>query len=266
MTGDIARVVTPTETFRRCGPAVGLGTLRRLRVLDQLAGPLLSVYLPLDAAGVAEGEAQLAALTSGFLPCSSERCLMRVRDFMRSMPAFPAGTRGVALFSHGDGSQLEVVPLPERIEAMTVLDGEPWLEPLTDMCSRGNFGVAVAGPSSVRLLRGSAGHLVEFAVVRVAETTEPPLPGALADRLERAHRRRALDTLIVAAPREHWPSLAGALPYALRTGTTTFVDLDLSEMPAREVAGALVPLLERDTPPGCDAARWNGRMRLRRGS
>lgn len=107
-------------------PTVGLGTLRRLAELDPGDGPMLSVYLSLDPHALTACDAELAALAA-----ASERAeVTRVRVFLRSLPAFAQGTRGLGLFCHGSGSQLEVVPLPESVATTAVLDTRPWLEPL----------------------------------------------------------------------------------------------------------------------------------------
>lgn len=267
----------PTTTTARPGtrscaftpPVVGLGTLRRLAELDSGARPMLSVYLSLDPSGVTACEAELAALASWPSPYAGEAEVGRVRAFLRSMPAFAHGTRSLGLFSHSDGSELEVLPLPERVAAMAVLDAQAWLEPLADMLCAGDSGAVVAGPSSARLFRGGTRGLIEFAVVRGAahdrhlegdnslgspyllvEDDEWAIVRRLAELLCRAHRRRAFDTLAVAAPRELWLPIAEALPGALRSRLVGFVALDLREAPAHEVARALSSLLEQATPSG----------------
>lgn len=268
----------PTITTARPGtstcvltpPIVGLGTLRRLAELDSGARPMLSVYLSLDRSSVTACEAELAGLASWSPPHAGEAEVGRVREFLRSMPAFAHGTRSLGLFSHSEGSGLEVVPLPERVAAMAVLDTQAWLEPLAGMFCAGDSGVVVSGRRCARLFRGGTRGLMEFAVVEgdghnrhlegdnslgspcllVEDEEWAIVQRRLAELLRRAHHRRAFDMLVVAAPRKLWLSIAEALPNALRSRLAGFVALDLRKAPAHEVARALSPLLEQATPSG----------------
>lgn len=267
---------TPTTTAARPGtatramaPVVGLGTLRRLAELDSGARPILSVYLPLDPTAVTACEAELAALSSWSSSYASQAEVERVHEFLRSLPAFAHGTRSLGLFSHAGGSKLEVVPLPERVAAMTVSDTQAWIEPLADMLCPDDSGVAVVAPCCARLFRGGARGLVEFAVVReearnrdldgenslgspclLAGASDSAIASRLARLLRRADGRRAFDTLVVAAPPRLWPAIAEALPGALASRLAGCVALDPREAPAREAARALSLLREQGAPSG----------------
>ena len=127
---------------------------------------MLSVYVPLDPAAVRACEVGLAALAARPAPDGDLSAIGCVCDALRSVPAFAShGTRGLALFSSSE-AQLEVVPLPERTVPITVTDTQPWLEPLAGMFCPGESGVAVVDRRCLRLFRGGARGLVEFAAVR----------------------------------------------------------------------------------------------------
>lgn len=125
-------------------PVVGVGTLRRLAELTAGARPTLSVYLSLNPLAVRACEAKLAALAAGGSAPAGEVEVGHVREFLRSMPAFAYGTRGLGLFSYAEGSKLEVVPLPEQVATTAVLGGQAWLEPLAGMLPRADNMKAAA--------------------------------------------------------------------------------------------------------------------------
>ena len=130
-------------------PVVGLGTLRRLLALKP-DGDVLSVYLALEESARASREAELPPVVGQ--PPTLKLCMIsRVRETLRALPAFAHGTRAIALFFAADGSELELVPLPEWVAAMAVFDTRPWLEPLVGMCNPGERGVSLLGPQRRRL-------------------------------------------------------------------------------------------------------------------
>ena len=253
-------------------PVVGSGTLRRLRELDTSGHPVLSVYLDADSVDAdsaghptaATGEGQLQALMARVGRGAEEASVNRVRDTLLSMGGLAYGARSLALFSSADGSVFETVPLPSHVEAMAVLDTLPWLEPLAAMLTSGDCGVAVIGRRSARMFRGSPRMLVEFAAVHDGHhrrqasgdwsqlgfqrpTEEHMLEHArhLSALLMRAHRRRAFDHLVVAAPNELWPPIETALHSDLREQLAGLVALDLEHAPIREIVRAVAPVLQR---------------------
>jgi Bacterial archaeo-eukaryotic release factor family 10 len=244
-------------------PAVGVGTLSRLAELDTDGRPVLSVYLDLDPPAIAACEAELAALTARLPPRTAEADIARVREMLRSMPAFAYGTRGLAMFSYAQGSEFAAVPLPASVGALTVLDRLLWLEPLAAMSTRGDWGVAVLGRQAARLFRGGPRALVEFAAfdqepcralakegsrrTRCAQQTGEQRAHArqLAARLLRAHRRQAFDDLVVIAPIEGSSVIEVALHSDLRERLAGLVELDIEHARAREILSVVAPVAER---------------------
>jgi len=261
---DNVRTVMRVRPARAAGPppAVGVGTLRRLATLQPVGAPVLSVYLSLGPAAVSACDAQLVGLAVGCPPRLDPAAIGRVRETLRSLPALAHGTRGIAAFFSADGATLELVALPVRVGAMAVLDTQPWLEPLAGAFSPGDSGVVIVGPHRVRLLRGDARGLVEFALVRDEPQagniyahistsrgqvlTEDGLPAVVrraAALMLRAHRRLAFDKLAVAAPGELWPFIADALDADLRRRLVGFVERDLWRAPTATAARVFAPII-----------------------
>ena len=132
-------------------PAVGLGTLRRLAALEPDCVPVLSVYLALAESAPAACEAELLFLIGELPPTFRLSTIGRVRQTLCKLPAFAHGTRAVALFFAADGSELGLVPLPERVATTAVCAAQPWLEPLLAMCGCGERrDVSLERPRRVR--------------------------------------------------------------------------------------------------------------------
>ncbi len=144
-------------------PVVGLGTLRRLAVLEPEGTPVLSVYLTLEAPPLGPCEAELPRLVGGLSATLGTSPISRVRGSLSTLPAFAHGTRAVVLFFAADGSELELVPLPERVAPMAVFDAQPWLEPLVDICSPGDRRAPLLDPLPRGL--GRSPHAIPDALV-----------------------------------------------------------------------------------------------------
>jgi hypothetical protein len=248
-------------------PAIGTGTLRRLGELETDGRPVLSVYSSLDLArspSTAFRARRLEALIAGAERQVAEADVDRVRQMLHPMPELPYGARSLAVFSSAEGSAFEAVPLPSPVEPMAVVDTAPWLEPMAAMFTPGNRGVAVVARNIARLFRGGQRTLVEFATLR----NEPPCVRApaewsslssrrpleehldeharrLSGLLLRAHRRRAFDDLVVAAPRELWPFIEGALDSVLRARLAGLVELGLEHEPVQEIVRAVAPIVRQ---------------------
>ena len=124
-------------------PAVGLGTLRRLRELDT-AGAALSLYL--DAACLArtgELEHVLDGLLCEFAQSPGPSEQRSLREALAYLPSLAYATQGLALFSCAETGANALVPLPCAITPMAVIDSRSGLSRLPG-CS----AAAMWGPSS----------------------------------------------------------------------------------------------------------------------
>lgn len=217
----------------------------------------MSLYLNLDRAARVQPAvcmSKLDALLACSTPCPGSGDSERARALLCSLPALADGARSLALFSCGEGSSSAAVPLPDAVEAMAVLEPIPWLEPLAGMFAPGDWGVAVLGRNRTRLLRGGPRTLVEFAALR------HELPGAhslcgfsqlgtrrtarrrvidhakqLSGLLLRAHRRRPLERLALAAPAELCHLVESALDEELRKRLVAPLTVDLQTASVRQI-------------------------------
>lgn len=246
-------------------PAVGLGTLRRLRELPTGGQPVLSLYLDLDRSthsNPAACEQRLGALVASLTPCPSRGDGERAREMLHGLPALAHGVRGLALFSTAEGSSSAIVALPDSVGAMAVIETVPWLEPLAGLFAPGDWGVAVLGEDRTRLFRGSTRTLVEFATLQHELPDTRALCGfspigprrsarqrvlaharRTSELLLRAHRRRPFEQLLLAAPQEMGQLLESALESQLRDRLAGGVTLDLQTAPVRQIELAIAPLL-----------------------
>jgi protein required for attachment to host cells len=244
--------------------AVGVGTISRLEGLRTDGLPVLSVYLDLDHDSLetpAARDAQLRRLCEESSVRLATADLDSVREVWRSQPPVARSVRGLAMFACAAAGVLEVVPLPCSVEPMAVIDTIPWLEPLLDMTTSGNWGVAVVDTESARLFRGGPGSLGEFSVTndescrpqvrmlrpaprRPAEGPPVAQPRRVAERLARAHRRRAFSQLVIIAPAKLHLALAESLEEPLKQVLTGFIDAELPVAASLEIIRVIAPLAE----------------------
>lgn len=244
-------------------PAVGLGTLSRLSAITGDPEPVLSVYLDFDPARSEHCAVQFEALvrTLGRRPGRAD--CERVRAVLRAPLRFAHGTRSIAVFATAEGTVHTVVPLPAPVAPMAVLEPIPWLEPVAGMLTSGDWGAAVVDRHAVRLLRGGAAGLVEFATApsalrrgagsRASSSTAPQaVQELIADQtqrlgrmLARAHARRPFGRLALAAPRALWGPLEDALSDGLRDRVIGALDLE-QPLGDPDLRRALIKLLAHD--------------------
>jgi hypothetical protein len=165
--------------------AIGAGTIKRLTELRTRGRPTLSVYLDLEAESLstpAALDAQLSALND-----EPSLDIDRVRQLLLAQPGLTRSARALAIFSCLRAGLLEAVGRPSQVEPIVVFDTVAWLEPLADMVSFGNRGVAVLSGGTARLFRGGPSALTEFAIL------DPTLPDGRAqlDLCHHAMARRA---------------------------------------------------------------------------
>lgn len=252
--------------------ALSPDVLRHLSTLPTDGAPILSVYLDLDPSRFptpSERGKQLAALLSH--AGAGDTDAARVRELLADRRELLRATGALAVFSCAEQGILEAVPLPDAVEPMAVVDTVPWLEPISSMLTRENWGVAVVGGRLTRLFRGGPRSMVEFATL-----AEEPNPGYVqegwpqgrsgrgprsnpgrtegeeqaaarardtAGRLLRAHRRHPFDHLVLVAPDKRGAALDASLDPELRTRLVAHVAVDLEHGTVDEVARAVAPVV-----------------------
>ena len=245
--------------------AVSTATLERLARFDSAGQPVLSVYFDLDPGRFptpAARNAELSALLSS--AGARDPDAKRVRDAVEADPELARGAHGVAIFSCAATGALEVLALPEPVEPLVVIDTVPWLEPLAEIVTSENWGVAVLSRRIARLFRGGSEGLVEFAAVqdelhrrhaqggwsqarfqRGIEQQVAEHARHAAELLLRAHRRRPFDHLVIVAADELWPVVEASLHPNLRDRLAGVIEHDLEHAAATEIVQAVIPVVER---------------------
>jgi peptide chain release factor subunit 1 len=248
-------------------PAVGADTLQRLGTLGEDGDRVLSVYLDLDpsrfptpAARGTEVDSLLAQARRAGAGAEADR----VQQLLQDSPELLRDGRGLAVFSCAPKEALEAFTLPEPVEPLAVFNGVPWLEPLVAVASSESWGVAVLSRRGARLFRGGRRGLVELAAVTddvhgrhaqggwsqaryqrgIEQEVAEHVRNAVA-RLQRMHRRRPFEQLVVVAASELRPLVESQLPAELRERLAGSVERDLEHATTGEIMEAILPVLER---------------------
>jgi peptide chain release factor subunit 1 len=238
--------------------------LERLARLESDGQPVLSVYFDLDPGRFptpAERDTELSALLSR--AGAHDADAKRVRQALQDQPELVRGARGIAIFSCAATGALEIVPLPEPVEPLAVVDTVPWLEPLAAMTAAGDWGVAVFGRRTARLFRGGPEGLVQFAAIEDdlhARHSQGGMSQARFQRgieqqvaqhvrhadelLLRAHQRRPFEHLAIVASDELWPVVEADLHRDLRDRVAGVIRQDLEHAEVEEIARAVSPVVE----------------------
>lgn len=174
----------------------------------------------------------------------------------------PRSAPALAIFSCVQAGLLEVVRLPSEIEPSVVFDTVAWLEPLADMVSFGNRGVAVLSGGTARLFRGGASALTEFAFLDLAPGHERAQlgfqgpcdrneqdgfaahVGRVADQLLRAHRRRSFEHLVIVACDQPRRVIDASIDQQLRDMLRGIIDADLGRASSAEIMHVVTPMIE----------------------
>lgn len=152
--------------------------LRRLAELAPEQGRVLSVYLNLDPSEFATPPARASAISSlmndaqhkveeddGDLPHDDRMALRADIDAVRGVLEQPniadEGTRAVAVFACGPAGLLETVRVRRPLESRVVIDGTPYVQPLTQALSAGLWCVLLANRRSARIFTGTPEQLDE---------------------------------------------------------------------------------------------------------
>ena len=245
--------------------AVGAGTLTRLAQFPTGGSPVLSVYLDLDGSarhGAASADSQLGALLGAVGQAEAAPDVARVRELVQAKPALTHDARGLAIFSSNRAGVPEAVRLPISVGSMAVLDAMPWLEPLAELVTQDDWGIAVVSDSAARLFRGGSRGLIEFARLdRMLEhdrarqcTNAASRRGSVgrvqthargvSERLSRAHARRRFAHLVIVARAELRGAIEASLDEQLKDVLTGMIAADLAHASTVEIARVVAPVIE----------------------
>ncbi len=223
--------------------------------LESLLGQVERRHLGADGEGTHEERASLRA------------SLARIRRFFAEGGLGARSARGVAVFCAEDAGLFEALKLPEPIEAQVAVGDAPFVEPLLELTTTGDWVVLLASRRAARVLRGSADSLVELASLRddvhrwhsqggwSQARYQRGIEKETADHVKRAcellfrmYRRRPFEHLLVGGPREMWSIVEERLHPYLRERLAGHIEADVERTSPEEVlsrAAAEIDATER---------------------
>ena len=239
-------------------------TLRRLAELRPDSGKVVSLYLNLDPSEFASGQARSTAINS--LLDDAERLardedpavrrdVQTLRDQFKNFDF--TGAHGVAAFVSSADDLLETIKLPRAVGNLVVIDEAPYVEPLVEVQSSGNYAVVLVNRQTARIFRGSRDRLDQVAVVddevhrrhdqggwsqaryqrSVDKEAQDHLKNA-AEELLRRYNRRPFVALFVGAPEAVHKEFCERLHPYLRARLAGRIEIDVENTTADDVQHA----------------------------
>lgn len=253
--------------------------LRRLAEVRPDQGMVVSLFLDLDPSEFSTPPARATAVASliteanhradavaGLDPAQKAALhsdVDRARDALESAIADGNGTRALAVYCCSPADLLEVVHLPEPVESRVVIERTPHVEPLAAVGVPDTWCVVLVNRRIARIICGTPHDLDEVSRIeddvsgqhdqggrsqrrfeRGIEKEVHDHLGHVADDLFAAHRRSALDHLIVGAPEELAAEFEARLHPYLRERIAGRLHVDVEHTPIAEVRAAAARVVE----------------------
>src|SRR5215207_274250 len=248
--------------------------LRRLAEIAPEHGRVLSVYLNLDPAEFATPPARASAISSllndaqrkvddldGDLSHDERMALRADVDAIREVLEQPGiadeGTRGVAVFACGPAGLLETLRVGRTLESRVVIDGTPYVQPLTQALAGGLWCVLLANRRIARIFTGTPEQLEETDRIEDSVHSQHKQGGWSQARYQRsvdedvrdhlAHvaevvfdlfKREGFEHLLIGAPEETVGDLESALHPYLRERLAGHLRLDVENSSPDDVRAA----------------------------
>jgi protein required for attachment to host cells len=257
-------------------------TKDRLRSLAEMRpeqGLVLSVFLNLDPGQFATAAARSTAITSVMTDAAHKvedakdlphedlvalrEDVARVRDVLENSDVAANGTRGVAVYAHGQSDLLEVVPLRIPVESRVVLDRTPHVEPLVHQGTSERWMVLLCNRRVARFFAGPGDDLQETERLedlvysqhrqggwsqaryqRGIEKEKEDHLGNTADLAFKAYKREGVDRLLIGAPEELVGELKASLHPYLRERIVGKLALDVENSTLDDVRKAAAQAME----------------------
>src|SRR5207248_5935397 len=167
------------------------------------------------------------------------------------------GAHGVAAFVSSADDLLETIKLPRAVGNLVVIDEAPYVEPLVEVQSSGNYAVVLVNRQTARIFRGSRDRLDQVAVVddevhrrhdqggwsqaryqrSVDKEAQDHLKNA-AEELLRRYKRRPFAALFVGAPEAVHKEFCERLHPYLRARLAGRIEIDVENTTADDVQHA----------------------------
>ena len=251
--------------------------LRELARIHPEDAKVLSVFLNLDPSEFAAPPARATEISSviddaarrlresdGLSPKQKkglEEDVKRADSFLRDLS--PKGAHGFALFACGAADLFEGIRLPRPIDTRVVIDDSPFVEPLVDMATPGNWMVVLVNRQVGRMLRGDRHDLRELAVIvddvhgqhsqggwsqaRYQRSVDEDVQDHLrnvADAVWKSFKRRSFDHVLLGGPGETLAEFESKLhPYVAQRLAGRF-EVDVENTNPDQVRDAAAPKIE----------------------
>src|SRR3954447_495365 len=194
-----------------------------------------------------------------------EEDVKRADAFLRDLS--PKGAHGFALFACGAADLLEGIRLPRPIDTRAVINDSPFVEPLVELVgSGGDWMVVLVNRQTGRLLRGDGHHFQELAAIeddvhgqhsqggwsqaRYQRSVDEDVMDHLknvADAVFLRFKRAPFDHLLLGGPTETLTDFEGKLHPYLRERLTGWIDIDVENTSADDVAKGARAKIEEHT-------------------
>lgn len=251
--------------------------LRELARIHPDGAKVLSVFLNLDPSEFAAPPARATEISSVIDDATRrirerddlsheerkglEEDVKRADSFMRELS--PKGAHGLALFACGGADLFEGIRLPRPIDTRAVVDDTPFVEPLIDMATPGNWMVVLVNRQVGRMLRGDRNDLRELAVIvdnvhgqhsqggwsqaRYQRSVDEDVQDHLrnvAEAVWRSFKRRPFDHLLLGGPVETLTEFESKLHTYVSQRLAGRFDVDVENTSPEQVRDSASPKME----------------------
>jgi peptide chain release factor subunit 1 len=241
------------------------------RILNRLArvepgDPVLSVFLDLDPNTFATAGARKSQVTSVLNEAEGkieelgdEKKPLRddveaVRQFLDQDDEWPKDAGAVAVFRSGTRDMFEVIKLPDAVPSGAAIESTPYIEPIANIVSSGEWCVVLINRRVSRIFLGSPDWIRELGAVkddvhgqhdqggwsqsRYARSVENEVADHIAhtsDELMELAKKRIFRRLVIGVAPELWPEVEGKFHADLMRMISGQVELDIENASKEDV-------------------------------
>src|SRR5215212_4134572 len=179
----------------------------------------------------------------------------RTRGFLKG--ADFSGAHGFVVYASGAAGLFEALRLPRPVSTRAVIDDSPFIEPLVEICQKGNWAVILVNRKVGRMLRGSPERLEELPRVeddthgrhqqggwsqaryqRSVEEDARDHYKNVADAAFRRFKASPFDRLLIGGPAEDLAEFEGRLHSYLKERVAGRIEIDVENTAADAVLKA----------------------------
>jgi peptide chain release factor subunit 1 len=254
--------------------------LRELARIKLDGAKVLSVYLNLDPSEFATDRARASEISSLFDEADrrlrdanglTHDQLMSLREDVERVRTFLSGAdfkgaHAMAVFASGPADLFEAVKLPRAVESELVINDTPYVEPLADIASTGDWAVLLVNRRMSRIFRGrpdagfrevarlqddvhgwhDQGGWSQSRYQRGIEKEVHDHMKRTADVLQRRLKSRSFERLLIGGPDETASAMCETLHPYVKERLAGRIDVDVENSNADQVAEAAAPIIEQE--------------------